>query len=117
MKDFIYIKDLTLRCIIGTKKEERRKKQRLRISLKIYTQLKIAAESDSIEDTVDYESLIREIIESVKNSKFNLIEKLAGEIANLCLSKPAISAVEVKVEKPKALKAIKCAIVSLYREK
>jgi FolB domain-containing protein len=102
--DRILIKDLMLRCILGLSGEERREKQDVLINLVLWTDLKRAAASDSIEDTVDYAALKKRIITLVEGSQFHLAEALADRIATLCLEQPAVQQVQVTLEKPTALR-------------
>jgi dihydroneopterin aldolase/D-erythro-7,8-dihydroneopterin triphosphate epimerase len=102
--DRILIKDLMLRCILGLSGEERREKQDVLINLVLWTDLKRAAASDNIEDTVDYAALKKRIITLVEGSQFHLAETLADRIATLCLEQKAIQQVQVTLEKPTALR-------------
>lgn len=102
--DRILIKDLMLRCILGLSGEERREKQDVLINLVLWTDLKRAAASDSIDDTVDYAALKKRIITLVESSQFHLAETLADRIATLCLEQAAVQQVQVTVEKPTALR-------------
>ena len=102
--DRILIKDLMLRCILGLSGEERREKQDVLINLVLWTDLKRAAASDSIDDTVDYAALKKRIITLVEGSQFHLAETLADRIATLCLEQTAVQQVQVTVEKPTALR-------------
>jgi D-erythro-7,8-dihydroneopterin triphosphate epimerase len=102
--DRILIKDLMLRCILGLSGEERREKQDVLINLVLWTDLKRAAASDSIDDTVDYAALKKRIITLVEGSQFHLAESLADRIATLCLEQAAVQQVQVTVEKPTALR-------------
>ena len=102
--DRILIKDLMLRCILGLNGEERREKQDVLINLVLWTDLKRAAASDRIEDTVDYAALKKRIITLVEGSQFHLAETLADRIATLCLEQAAVQQVQVTLEKPTALR-------------
>jgi len=102
--DRILIKDLMLRCVLGLSGEERREKQDVLINLILWTDLKPAAATDNIEDTVDYSALKKRIISLVERSEYRLAETLADRIASLCLEQPAVQQVRVTLEKPTALR-------------
>jgi FolB domain-containing protein len=102
--DRILIKDLMLRCVLGLSGEERREKQDVLINLILWTDLRPAAASDNIEDTVDYSALKKRIITLVERSEYHLAETLADRIASLCLEQPAVQQVQVTLEKPTALR-------------
>lgn len=102
--DKLIITNLRTRCIVGLREEERQKEQDVVLNITLYADLSRAGESDSIEDTVDYSSLKKEILTFVEGSSFLLIERLAQEIAGLCLKKKGVQGVRVRLDKPTALR-------------
>ncbi len=115
--DRILIKDLMLRCIIGLSEEERREKQDVLINLILWTDLKAAAASDRIEDTVDYAALKKRIITLIEGSQYHLAETLADRIATLCLEQSAVQQVQVTLEKPTALRFAHSVGVEIIRSR
>ena len=114
--DKIYIRDLALRCIIGIFPEERDNLQDVLINVTLEADLSKGAETDRIEDTIDYKSINKEIVRMVEGSRFNLIEALAENIAQICLSRDPVSAVTVTVDKPGALRFARSVAVEFRRE-
>ncbi|MCA9115904.1 MAG: dihydroneopterin aldolase [Planctomycetaceae bacterium] len=104
MNDVILIRDLLLRAIIGINDDERRNRQDVLINIRMRTDTRTAAASDQIEDAVNYRTIAKNVIELVENSSFLLVEKLAGEVAALCLQDERVNSVQVTVEKPTALR-------------
>ena len=115
--DRIYIKDLLLRCIIGINEDERVKKQDVIINITLYADLSEACQSDSIEDTVNYKKIKDRVVESVEESSFFLIEKMAEEIANICIGFAGVKAARILVEKPGALRFARSVGVEICRVK
>ncbi len=115
MKDKIYIRDLALRCIIGVNEDERAEKQDVEINLIMACDLSAACASDDIEQTVDYKKVKKAIISMVEKSSFFLIERLAEEIAGICLAEPRVQAVTVTVDKPGALRFSRSVAVQIHR--
>src|SRR5262245_58635939 len=115
--DRILIKDLMLRCVLGLSDEERREKQDVLINLVLWTDLRRAAASDSIEDAVDYSLLKKRIITLVEGSQYHLAETMADRIASLCLEYPAVQQVQVTVEKPTALRFAHSVGVEIIRSR
>jgi FolB domain-containing protein len=113
--DKIYITDLLLQCIIGINDWERTQKQTVLINVTLYTNLSKPCQTDNLEDCVDYKEVKNEIIAMVEKSNFNLIERLAEEIARICLAHTAIKAVLVRVDKPGALRFAKSVGVEILR--
>jgi len=102
--DCIEVKDLLLRCIIGINPDERKDKQDVLINIVLCGDFQAAAASDNIQDAVNYRTVVKQIIEHVEGSQYFLLEKLAGRIAEICLSDKHVSWVQVGVEKPGALR-------------
>jgi D-erythro-7,8-dihydroneopterin triphosphate epimerase len=115
--DRIHIRDLGARCIIGIYDHERENKQDVVINICLYADLRRAGETDRIEDTVDYKSIKRKVLELVEGSAFYLVERLAQRIAETCLEAPAVRRVEVSVDKPGALRFARSVAVEIVRER
>lgn len=104
MADRILIRNLLLRAIIGVNDEERCNLQDVVLNITLETDTRKAGGSDRIEDTVNYRTIAKEIIAYVQGSNHYLVEKLAAEVARLCLSHEGVLGVTVRVEKPGALR-------------
>jgi dihydroneopterin aldolase/D-erythro-7,8-dihydroneopterin triphosphate epimerase len=111
----IFIKDLVVSCIIGASKLERQEKQPVLINVTLWTDAGKAGETDDLAETVNYKDIYLEIIKLVEHGSFQLLEKLAEEIAKICLGQLRVEKVEVRVEKPKALKFAASAGVEIIR--
>ncbi len=114
--DKIHIEDLLIRCIVGINPEERINHQDVLISTTLYADLSKACLSDDIEDTINYKKLKLDILEMVENSSFLLIEKMAQEVANLCLNDKRVKKTVVRIEKPTALRFCRTVAVEIERE-
>lgn len=118
MTDEIRIEDLLLRTIIGINGEERRDRQDILINFVLFVDTSAAGRSDNIADSpVNYRTLTKRIIDRVEESKFQLIERLAEEIACLCLEEPKVKRVRVSVAKPSALRFAKSVVVVINRRR
>ncbi|MGC9334520.1 MAG: dihydroneopterin aldolase [Anaerolineae bacterium] len=115
MSDRIQIKDLLLRTIIGINEEERRNRQDVLINITLYVDTRAAGASDNIEDAVNYRTIVKQVIKRVEESSFYLVEKMAAEIAAICLRDPRVEAVDVRVEKPGALRFAHSVGVEIHR--
>jgi D-erythro-7,8-dihydroneopterin triphosphate epimerase len=115
--DKIRINDLQLRCIIGVNDWEHTQKQDVIINVTLYANLNKPCQTDNLDDSVDYKKIKKEIIAMVENSSFNLIERLAGEIAKICLAHSLVKAVQVSIDKPGALRFAKSVGVEIFRNR
>ena len=115
MTDQIHICDLHLRAIIGINDQERRDRQDVLINLTLDTDTRVAGRSDDIGDAFNYRTLAKRVIGLVENSQFYLVEKLAAEVARLCLEDARVERVRVSVEKPGALRFARSVGVTIER--
>lgn len=115
MSDRIQIKDLLLRTIIGINEEERRNRQDVLINITLYADTRAAGGSDDIGDAVNYRTITKQVIKRVEESSFHLVEKMAAEIAAICLQDPRVEAVDIRVEKPGALRFARSVGVEIHR--
>lgn len=114
-RDRLFIKDLLLRAIIGVNDWERENKQDVLINITLYADLSRAGSSDSIEDTVNYRTVTKQVIAHVENSQRFTVEALAQDIADICLGTPGVERVKVKLEKPGALRYARSVGVKIAR--
>ena len=113
--DKIYIRDLSIRCIIGVNQEERTEKQDVIINVILFTDTRKAGQTDDLDDSVDYKKVKKTILSLVENSEFLLIEKLADEIAKVCLDDSKVQKVNVTVDKPGVLRYTRSVAVEIVR--
>jgi len=113
----LFIKNLTVTCIIGVNIDEREHEQEIRMQLFLWTDIAKASRSDNIEDTLDYSTIYKEVVKRVEHSKFYLIERLAYEVATICLQHPLTFKAKVVIEKIGALKKAESAGIELTLEK
>ncbi len=113
--DKIFIRDLLVRTIIGIYDEERVNRQDVIINLTLYTDFSNAIDTEDINDAVNYHALQVAVMDMVESSSYLLVEKLTQAVANLCLSTEGVQAVQVKVEKPTALRFCKSVGVEIFR--
>jgi D-erythro-7,8-dihydroneopterin triphosphate epimerase len=113
----IFIKDLLLRTEVGFNPHELGKKQDLllNISIRYYTQGE--EKNDNPQDALNYRDICKEIIGLVEGSQFNLLEKVANDVADLILSMARVEEVAVEVDKPHALRFAKSVSFRLTKSK
>jgi len=97
--DIIFLTDLQVYVHIGVTPHERRKKQRLKVSVEMEPAAGWKTMSDSIENTVDYSAVRRDIRTLLRSESFNLIETAAARIALLVKQGYGVKSVSVTVKK------------------
>jgi 7,8-dihydroneopterin aldolase/epimerase/oxygenase len=86
----------------GVLPHERELGQRFVVDIDLDLDLAPAAASDALADTVDYGHLAGRIADVVSGAACDLIETVAGRIADRCLEDPRVDAAHVTVHKPAA---------------
>jgi D-erythro-7,8-dihydroneopterin triphosphate epimerase len=115
--DRIIISDLRVRCIVGINEDERREKQDVTINISIYNDLRKPGRSDRFEDAIDYRAIKKLVLAMVENSEYFLLEALAEAVADICLAARGVEKVEVRVDKPAALRFARSVGVEILRER
>jgi len=100
--DRIEIRGLRVYGRHGVHEREQREGQPFVVDVTLEVDLSKAAASDALADTIDYGALARRVARSVGTTRFDLIEALAGHLADLALEDPRVCAAEVRVAKPQA---------------
>ena len=113
--DKILIRDLLVRGIIGLNDWEREKKQDILINLTLEVDMRAAASSDDIQDSLNYRSLTKAIVAHVESSARFLVEALASDIAKIAVLDFGADKVTVRVEKPGALRFAQSVGVEIQR--
>ena len=102
--DIIEISNLRLRAIIGFSPHERHEPQDVVINLRVGVERQQAGETDNPKDACNYKTLAKAVIQTVENSRYDLVEKLAEEIARTAVIDHQTPYIEVAVHKPGALR-------------
>jgi FolB domain-containing protein len=103
--DRILIKDLLVRGIVGINPDERENEQDIVVNATLWADTRPAAASDEIGDAVNYRTITKAMIAHIREGAPFLVERLAAELAELCLDTDArVREVEISVEKPGALR-------------
>jgi len=104
VSDKILIQDLLIRGIIGIHDWEREKKQDILINIVMEADCRPAGISDDFRDAVDYRAVTKKVLALVEASSFFLVERLAEEIAKICLEDQRVEVARIRVEKPGAVR-------------
>ena len=105
--DVIFLHDLRVETVIGIWGWERKIRQTVSIDLDMSADIKKAAESDDVKDTLNYKLVAKRLQEFVGDSSFQLVETLAEKIAAIVLDEFDVTWVRVRVNKPGAIRGAK----------
>lgn len=102
--DTVFIEDLNIQTVIGIFDWEREIKQTVSLNLEMGFDIRQAARTDAIEDTLDYKAVAKRLIDFVESSEFQLVEKLAEHCAEIILTEFPVSWLRLKLSKPGAVR-------------
>ena len=115
--DKVYIRDLRIETVIGIYDWERKIRQTVSLDLEMGTDIRKAAASDHIDDTLDYKSVAKRLIQYVGESEFQLVETLAERIAEIVLNEFNVPWLRLRLSKPGAVTGSQDVGVIIEREK
>jgi dihydroneopterin aldolase len=119
MSDRITLTGLSATGYHGVFDSERRDGQTFIADVTVELDTRAAAQTDSVEQTVDYSQIASRVVAHLEGTPVNLIETLAENIATDILGTYLVTAAEVTVHKPQApLEAVFADVsVSIRRER
>ena len=102
--DIVFINDLRIETIIGIYDWEREVKQTISLDLELGTDIRKSAETDAIEDTLNYKAVAKRMVAFVSDSEYQLVETLAEKIAEIVLTEFDLPWLKLTVHKPGAVR-------------
>ncbi len=97
--DIIRLNNLTIFGHYGVSPAEREVGQKIEIDIELHTDLRAACESDSLKDTINYESVYAKVVEAVSERKHRLLESLGEAITDCLLQNFPVSRVGIRLRK------------------
>ena len=117
MTDYLSVRDLSVRAVIGVHAWERDVEQTLLVSVDMVpgtTDIRKAAASDDLADALDYSAVAETIAAVLREGKFHLIEAAAERVAGRLLADFAVSWLRLELRKSIASAAY-TAVITLER--
>ena len=102
--DIIFLRDLRIDTVIGIYDWERRIRQTVSLDLEMAVDIRKAAASDAIEDTLNYKAVAKRLIEFVEGSEFRLVETLAEHCAGIVREEFGVPWVRLTLNKTGAVR-------------
>ncbi|MDG4553273.1 MAG: dihydroneopterin aldolase [Candidatus Competibacter sp.] len=98
--DIIFIRELRIETLVGVYPWERQARRNLLLDLDLGADIRPAAASDRLADTLDYQAVAQRIAALAAASDFQLLETLAERIAELLLREFAAPWLRLTLRKP-----------------
>lgn len=115
--DIIYLNALKIETVIGVYDWERQIKQTVVLDLAMATDIRQAATTDRIEDTLNYKAVAKRLVEFVSHSDFQLLETLAESVAEIVMTEFSVPWIRVQLNKPGAVRGARDVGVIIERGK
>lgn len=114
--DEIFIQGLRVETIIGLLPQERINAQPIEIDLALKTNIRMAAQSENVSDTLDYAAISQGLSGYIQSTQFQLIETLAESIVQwLWKFSPSINQIYLELRKPMAVQQAKTVGLKISR--
>lgn len=105
--DIVYIRDLKIECVIGIYDWEREIKQTVSLDVEMAHDIRLAAETDNIEDTLNYKAVAKRLIAFIGESEFLLVETMAEKCAAIIIQEFSVPWLKLRLSKPGAVRGSK----------
>lgn len=115
--DKVIIRNLLARGIIGVNDWERKRPQNILINITLLTDTRRAAQTDNLEDCVNYSTMSKKVLAHAESINRLTVEALANDLAKICLQEQGVQRVIVRVEKPGAVRFAESVGVEIERSR
>lgn len=113
--DKIFLSQLSIECIVGIWDWERRVKQTVVIDVEMAADIRRAAATDSIDDTIDYKRVSKRLLSFVGESQYQLVETLTEQIARVIVTEFGVTWVKVRLNKRGAIRGARDVGIEIER--
>jgi dihydroneopterin aldolase len=113
--DIVYIRELQVQTVIGIYDWEREVRQAVSLDLEMGTDIREAAATEDIENTLNYKSVSKRLISFIEGSEFLLVETMAEEIAQLVMQEFGVRWLRLRLGKPGAIRGARDVGVQIER--
>lgn len=114
--DKIFIHALKTEAIIGIFDWERQVRQTVLVDIEMQVDVRKAALSDSIDDTLNYKRVSKRVLAFIEASRYHLVETLTEQVAMLVLAEFGVAWVRVALSKPGAIRTSRDVGIIVERE-
>tara|TARA_Y100000590_G_scaffold194122_1_gene220581 strand:+ start:160 stop:588 length:429 start_codon:yes stop_codon:yes gene_type:complete len=111
----VFIKDFTIKEIIGIHNHEKIKKQKIKFNIIIDVDQNSIPDENNIRSIVDYEKITKKLENLAKNKNYNFLESLAEDSFKEIFEDKRINSAKIKIEKPDAIKGAESVGVEVFK--
>lgn len=115
--DKIIIRQLQVETYIGIHDWEKANRQTVLIDMDLSFDCSDAAASDNIKDALDYFTVCEEVTRLVHSARYELIERLAEEVAQWVLNHFPCEEIKLTLLKPDAIRNAKSVGITISRSR
>ena len=115
--DTIFLSGLTTECIIGIWDWERRVRLKVVVDIEMAADIRRAAATDSIDDTLDYKRVSKRLLQFIGDSQFQLVETLTERIAEIVVREFDVTWVRVRLNKQGAIRGARDVGIQIERRR
>jgi len=101
--DIIYLHGLVANAQIGVWDWEKQITQQVTLDLDMGSDIRLAAASDRLEDTLNYKAVAKRVVSFTEENRFELVETLAEKLAEILLDEFGIPWCRIKLNKKGAI--------------
>lgn len=101
--DIVYIRELEIQTVIGIYDWERQIRQTVSLDLDMATDIRAAAATEDIANTLDYKAVSKRLIAFIEGAEFLLIETMAERVAEIVLAEFPVTWLRLRLGKPGAV--------------
>ncbi len=113
--DIVFIQGLEVETVIGIYDWERSIRQTVTLDLELGTDIRQAAATEAIDNTLNYKSVSERLVAFIEGSEFQLVETMAEELARLLMTEFPVPWLRLKLGKPGAVPAAQSVGVIIER--
>lgn len=113
--DQIFIEDLEIETVIGVYDWEHEIRQTLRLNIDMYWDIRAAADAEDLEQTVDYDRVVRRLTDFIEGGQFLLVETVAERCAEILMHEFHVPRVRIKIAKLGAVESARSVGVIIER--
>lgn len=116
-EDVVFVQGLQLEASVGVFDWEKTIRQKLIIDLELYTDFSAAAQSDALDDAVDYAAVCERIHAVIRQDHYQLLERLAEAIIRALFDQFNVARIVLRIHKPGAIPGTDSVGVKVDRRK